>query len=49
MRRIEVRSQPGQIVCETLSQKTLSQKNWASGVAQGEDLEFKSQYCKKEF
>jgi hypothetical protein len=22
-------------------------KNWAGGVAQGEGLEFKSQYCKK--
>jgi hypothetical protein len=42
-----VQSLPGQIVPETLSQKTLSQRNWAGGVAQGVDLEFKSQYCKK--
>jgi hypothetical protein len=43
IRRIVVHSQPGQIVRETLSQKTLH-KNRASGVAQGE---FKPQYCKK--
>jgi hypothetical protein len=33
IRRIEVRSQPGQIVCKNLSQKTLH-KNRAGGVAQ---------------
>jgi hypothetical protein len=36
------RSQPGQIVCETLSQKNLSHKS-AGGVAQGEGPEFKPQ------
>jgi hypothetical protein len=39
-------SQARQIVCETLSQKTLSQK-WASEVAQGAGPEFKPQNCKK--
>jgi hypothetical protein len=42
IRRITVRSQPGQIVCETLSQKILHKK-WASRVAQGVGPEFKSQ------
>jgi hypothetical protein len=46
IRRITVQSQPGQIVCETLSQKNLH-KNRTGGVAQGEGLEFKPQYCKK--
>jgi hypothetical protein len=46
IRRIMVGSQPGQIVHETLSQKTPSQKR-AGGVAQGEGLEFKPQYSKK--
>jgi hypothetical protein len=41
-----VRSQPGEIVRETLSQKTLY-KNKAGGVAQGEGPEFKPQYHKK--
>jgi hypothetical protein len=41
-----VQSQPGQIVCETLSQKTLSQKR-AGGAAQGVGPEFKPQYRKK--
>jgi hypothetical protein len=45
--RIVVQSQPGQIVCETLSQKTLH-KNKAGGVVQGEGPEFKHQYHKKE-
>jgi hypothetical protein len=40
IRRIAVRSQPVQIVQETLSRKTLH-KNRAGGVAQGEDPEFK--------
>jgi hypothetical protein len=40
IRRIVVRSQPWQIVHETLSQKTLY-KNRAGGMAQGEGLEFK--------
>jgi hypothetical protein len=43
VRRIVVRSQPGQIVCKTLSQKALH-KNRAGGVAQGEGPEFKPQY-----
>jgi hypothetical protein len=43
MRRIEVQSQPSQIVLETLSQKHPSQKR-AGGVAQVVDPEFKSQH-----
>jgi hypothetical protein len=43
IRRIIVRSQPGQIVCETLSQK---KKKNVDGVAQGIGPEFKPQYCK---
>jgi hypothetical protein len=46
IRRITVPSQPGQVVCETLSQKSPSQ-NRAGGVAQGADPEFKPQYQKK--
>jgi hypothetical protein len=46
IRRTVVQSQPGQIVHETLSQKT-PHKNRAGGVAQGEGPEFKPQYCKK--
>jgi hypothetical protein len=38
--------QPGQIVLDTLSQKILH-KNRAGGVAQSENSEFKTQYCKK--
>jgi hypothetical protein len=45
IRRIVVRSQPGQLVHEILSQKTLY-KNRAGGAAQGEGPEFKPQYCK---
>jgi hypothetical protein len=41
-----LRSQPGQIVLKTLSQKTLH-KNRTGGMAQSEDPEFKPQYCKK--
>jgi hypothetical protein len=48
IRKIMVRSQPGQIVHETYSQKTLH-KNRVGGVAQGEDPEFKPQYHKKKF
>jgi hypothetical protein len=44
--RIRVQSQPGQIVCETLSGKNPSQKR-AGGVAQGVGSEFKPQYHKK--
>jgi hypothetical protein len=47
IRRITVRSQPGEIVCKTLSGKTLH-KTRASGVAQREGLQFKSQYLKKQ-
>jgi hypothetical protein len=40
-------SKPGQeIVHETLSLKTLH-KNGTGGVAQGEDPEYKPQYCKR--
>jgi hypothetical protein len=46
IRRITVRSQPGQIVHETLSQKHPSQRR-AGGVAQGVAPEFKPQYQKK--
>jgi hypothetical protein len=42
---IVIQSQPGEIVGETLSQKNTSQKR-AGGVAQGEDPEVKTQYCK---
>jgi hypothetical protein len=45
IRRLTVRSQPGQIVHETLSRKTLH-KNRDGGVAQGEGSEFKPQYSK---
>jgi hypothetical protein len=44
IRRIEVRSQPRQIVRETSSQKNPSQKR-AGGVVQGVGPEFKPQYC----
>jgi hypothetical protein len=46
IRRIEVQSQLGQIVHETLSRKNPSQKR-AYRAAQGVDFEFKSQYCEK--
>jgi hypothetical protein len=46
IRRIEVPSQPGETVLETLSLKSPSQKR-ADGVAQGVGLEFKPQYHKK--
>jgi hypothetical protein len=46
IRRIAVRSQPGQIVCETLFRKYLTQKR-AGGVAQGVRSEFKPWYRKK--
>jgi hypothetical protein len=42
IRRMEVRSQPGQIVCETLSQRNPTQER-AGGVAQGVGPEFKPQ------
>jgi hypothetical protein len=42
-----VQSQPRQIVHESLSRKTLH-KNRADGMAQDEDPEFKTQYCKKQ-
>jgi hypothetical protein len=48
IRKMMVQSQPGQIVCKTLSQKKpFTQKNRAGGVAQGEGPGFKPQYCKK--
>jgi hypothetical protein len=46
MRRISVRSQPGQIVHENLSRKKPITKR-AGGVAQGVGREFKHQYLKK--
>jgi hypothetical protein len=46
IRRIEVRSQPRQIVLETLSRKIPSQKR-SVGVAQGVGPEFKPQCHKK--
>jgi hypothetical protein len=46
IRSIVVRSQPGQIICESLSLKFLSQKR-AGRVTQGEGSEFKLQYHKK--
>jgi hypothetical protein len=46
IRSITVRSQPGQVVYETLSQKTHHKKR-AGGAAQGVDPEFKPQYQKK--
>jgi hypothetical protein len=46
IRRITVRSWPGEIAHETLSQKNPSQKR-AGGVEQGVGPEFKSQYRKK--
>jgi hypothetical protein len=45
IRRIMVQSQPRQILRETLSQKSLTQKR-AGGVAQGVGPEFKCQYQK---
>jgi hypothetical protein len=43
-----VRSQPRQIVLETLSQKNSSQKKEKTGgVVQGVGPEFKLRYCKK--
>jgi hypothetical protein len=46
IRRIEVQSQPGQIVRKTLSQKNLH-KHRAGGVAQDKGPEFKPLYHKK--
>jgi hypothetical protein len=49
IRRIIALSQPGQIVCETLSQKYLTHTHTqrTGGVAQGEGPEFKPQLKKK--
>jgi hypothetical protein len=47
IRRITVRSQPGQIARETLSWNSSSQKKRAGWVAQGVGPEFKLQYWKK--
>jgi hypothetical protein len=46
IKMIETWSQPGQIVCETLSWKNPSQKR-AGGVTQGVGSEFKPQQHKK--
>jgi hypothetical protein len=46
IRRIKVRSQPGQIVRKTLSQKNPSQKR-AGGEAEDVGPKFEPQYCKK--
>jgi hypothetical protein len=46
IRRIEVRSQPGQTVLETLSRKNPSHK-MVGVVTQGVGPEFKPQHCKK--
>jgi hypothetical protein len=45
IRRIKIRSQPGEIVHETLSQKTHHKKR-AGGVVQDVGPEFRSQYHK---
>jgi hypothetical protein len=41
-------SQPGQIICETLSQKYVTHKERADGMAQGVGSEFKPRCHKKE-
>jgi hypothetical protein len=46
IRRIKVRSQPGQMVQKTLQNPITHHKNRAGGVAQGVGLEFKPQYRK---
>jgi hypothetical protein len=46
IRRLSVRSQPGQILLENLSLKCPAQKR-AGGVAQAVGLKLKPQYCKK--
>jgi hypothetical protein len=48
IRRMAVWSQPGQIVCETLFCKNLSQTKRAGGVAQGVSPEFKPQHWKQQ-
>jgi hypothetical protein len=48
IRRIKVRSQPEEIVHETLSQQQKKSQKRASGVAQGVGPEFKPQQTKKE-
>jgi hypothetical protein len=47
IRRIELQSQLGQIVCETLCQKKKPLLKRAGGVVQGASPEFKPQYSKK--
>jgi hypothetical protein len=44
VRRIEVQSQPVEIVCEPLSRKIGLHKNRAGGVVQGVGSEFKPQH-----
>jgi hypothetical protein len=46
IKRIAIWSQPGQIICDTLSRKNSIQKR-AGGAAKGICPEFKPQYCKK--
>jgi hypothetical protein len=48
IRKTTVESQQGLTVFETLSQKIPSQKR-AGGVTQDRGLEFKLQYCKKQY
>jgi glutamine amidotransferase-like uncharacterized protein len=43
---LQFKASPGEIVCKTLSRKTLLKKRFG-GVAQGVSPEFKPQYCKK--
>jgi hypothetical protein len=45
IRRIGIRGQPRQIVCETLSGKNPLQKR-TGGMAKGVSPEFKPQYCR---
>jgi hypothetical protein len=47
IRRIEVQSQPRQIVHKNLSKKTKKSQKRAGGVTEGVDPEFKPQYHKK--
>jgi hypothetical protein len=46
IRKITVQSQSGQTLCETQLKKPFTKINRAGRVAQGEDPEFKPQYCK---
>jgi hypothetical protein len=44
IRKIAIQNQPGQIVCETLSQDYLIHTKTTGGVAQGVGPEFKTQH-----